>query len=142
MRGKSDQTDMQQGRGSAWSKSQGRSSRLKCYVCQSEEHLKRDCPRYNHKKSQDFVSQVSGSGADGYDSADVMMAMSVEQLLDWIMDSGGSYHMTYMRDYLFDFEEYDGGNVLIGDGMKCRVRGTGNVQVQMRDGSSFVLDNV
>ncbi|GJR52012.1 hypothetical protein Tco_1402533 [Tanacetum coccineum] len=28
-------------------------------------------------------------------------------------DSRGSYHMTYKRDYLFDFEEYDGGNVLL-----------------------------
>ncbi|GJY12832.1 hypothetical protein Tco_0382141 [Tanacetum coccineum] len=37
--------------------------------------------------------QVSGSGADGYDSADVMIAMSVQELLDWIMDSGGSYHI-------------------------------------------------
>ncbi|GJW90156.1 hypothetical protein Tco_0167709 [Tanacetum coccineum] len=33
--------------------------------------------------------QVSGSGADGYDSADVMMAMGDEELLDLIMDSGG-----------------------------------------------------
>ncbi|GKB18789.1 hypothetical protein Tco_0852712 [Tanacetum coccineum] len=46
------------------------------------------------------------------------------------------------RDYLVDFEEYDGGNILLGDGRECRVRGTGKVQVQMRDGSSFVLDNV
>ncbi|GKE34812.1 hypothetical protein Tco_1454134, partial [Tanacetum coccineum] len=40
---------------------------------------------YNYKKSQDFVrneDQVSGSGADGYDNVDVMMAMSVEELLD------------------------------------------------------------
>ncbi|GJR62173.1 zinc finger, CCHC-type containing protein [Tanacetum coccineum] len=83
---------------------------------------------YNHKKSQGFVrneDQVSGSGADGYDSADVMMAMSVEELLDWIMDSGGSYHITYIRDYLVDFEEYDGDNILLGDSRECRVRGTG-----------------
>ncbi|GJS16513.1 hypothetical protein Tco_0410985 [Tanacetum coccineum] len=75
----------------------------------SEEHLKRDFPRYNHKKSQGFVKnedQVTCSGADEYDNADVMMAMSVKELLDWIMDSGGSYHMTYKRDYLFDFKEY------------------------------------
>ncbi|GJW94260.1 hypothetical protein Tco_0173932 [Tanacetum coccineum] len=100
---------------------------------------------YNHKKSQDFVrneDQVSGSGADGYGNADVMMAMSVEELLDWIMDSGGSCHITYMRDYLVDFEEYGGGNLLLSDGRECRVRGTGKVQVQMRDRSSFVLDNV
>ncbi|GKB91771.1 hypothetical protein Tco_0964043 [Tanacetum coccineum] len=110
-----------------------------------EEHLNRDCPRYNHKKSQDFVrneDQVSGSGADGYGNADVMMAMSVEELLDWIMDSGGSCHITYMRDYLVDFEEYGGGNLLLSDGRECRVRGTGKVQVQMRDRSSFMLDNV
>ncbi|GKB87681.1 hypothetical protein Tco_0959953 [Tanacetum coccineum] len=111
----------------------------------SEEHLKRDCPSYNHKKSQGFVmneDQVSASGAEGYDNADVMMAMSVEELLDWIMDSGGSYHITYMRDYLVDFEEYDGDNILLGDGRECHVCGTGKVQVQMRDWSSFVLDNV
>nr|GEV48978.1 RNA-directed DNA polymerase [Tanacetum cinerariifolium] len=82
------------------------------------------------------------SGADGYDNGDVMMVMSVEQLLDRIMDSGGSHHMTYKRDYLFDFKEYDCGNVLLGDGRECRVWGTSKVRVQMRDMSSYVLDNV
>nr|GEY22694.1 zinc finger, CCHC-type [Tanacetum cinerariifolium] len=73
----------------------------------SEENLKRDCPRYNHKKFQ-----------------------------------GGSYHITYMKDYLVDFEEYNGGDMLLGDGRECRVRGICKVQVHMRDGSNFVLDNV
>ncbi|GKC53151.1 hypothetical protein Tco_1075896, partial [Tanacetum coccineum] len=80
---------------------------------------------------------VSGFKADRYDNADVMMVMSAKKLLGWIMYSRGSYHMTYMRDYLVHFEEYDGGNVLLG-----RVRGTGNVRVHMRDGSRFVLNNV
>ncbi|GKA91363.1 zinc finger, CCHC-type containing protein [Tanacetum coccineum] len=108
VRGRSCQRDMDQGTDNAWSKSHGRSSKLRCYICQSREHLKKDCPRYNHKKSKGFVrnkDQVSSSGADGYDSAYVMMAMSVEQL-------------------------------------ECRIRGTCKVQVHMRDGSSFVLDNV
>ncbi|GJS47796.1 hypothetical protein Tco_0597917 [Tanacetum coccineum] len=88
------------------------------------------------------VIYVSGSGADEYDNADVMMAMSVKELLDRIMDSGSSYYITYRRDYLVDFKEYDVGNILLGDGRECRIRGTGKIQVQMRDGSSFVLDNV
>nr|GEV29394.1 retrovirus-related Pol polyprotein from transposon TNT 1-94 [Tanacetum cinerariifolium] len=62
--------------------------------------------------------------------------------LEDIMDSRGFYHMAYKRVYLFDFEEYNGGNVLLSDSRKCRVRGTCKVQVQMRDGSSFMLDNV
>ncbi|GJY72424.1 hypothetical protein Tco_0476127 [Tanacetum coccineum] len=53
--------DMEQGTYSAWSKSHGRSSRL--------------------------IS--SNFGHDGYVSTNVIMAMSVEELLDWIIDSRG-----------------------------------------------------
>nr|GEV62502.1 zinc finger, CCHC-type [Tanacetum cinerariifolium] len=100
VRGRSGQRDMKQGIDSAWSKSNERSS---------------------GPRNED---QVFGSGADGYDNVDVMMAMSIEEPLDSIMNSGGSYHMTYKRDYLFDFEEYDGGNILLGDD---RVPYTGDI---------------
>nr|GEW01469.1 retrovirus-related Pol polyprotein from transposon TNT 1-94 [Tanacetum cinerariifolium] len=70
-------------------------------------------------RSKGNEDQVSGFGADKYANVDVIMAMSVKQLLDWIMDSRGSYHMAYKRDYLFDFEEYNGGNVLLSDSRKC-----------------------
>nr|GFB63408.1 hypothetical protein [Tanacetum cinerariifolium]GFB80703.1 hypothetical protein [Tanacetum cinerariifolium] len=66
--GRSGQRDIEQGTDSAWSKSHGRSSRLGCYICQSEEHLKRDCLGYNHKKSKGFFmnkDQVSSFGVDG-----------------------------------------------------------------------------
>ncbi|GKB91337.1 hypothetical protein Tco_0963609 [Tanacetum coccineum] len=44
---------------------------------------------------------------------------------------------------VLELMEYDGGNILLGgDGKECRVRGTCKVQVHMRDGSSFMLDNV
>ncbi|GJX24161.1 zinc finger, CCHC-type containing protein [Tanacetum coccineum] len=81
-------------------------------------------------------SQVSGSGADGYDNADVIMAMSVEGILYWIMDLGGSYRITYMIDYFVDFEEYDGGKILLGDGKECRIRGT----VTRRANCAYTLD--
>ncbi|GJR76615.1 retrovirus-related pol polyprotein from transposon TNT 1-94 [Tanacetum coccineum] len=38
---------------------------------------------------------------------EVMMVMSVDPLLEWIMDSEGSYHMTYVLDLFFDFLECD-----------------------------------
>nr|GEX26979.1 zinc finger, CCHC-type [Tanacetum cinerariifolium] len=38
--------------------------------------------------------------------------------------------------------EYDDGNVMLGDGRECCVQGTSKVRVQMRVGSSFVLDNI
>nr|GEW28761.1 retrovirus-related Pol polyprotein from transposon TNT 1-94 [Tanacetum cinerariifolium] len=41
---------------------------------------------------RDSHDQPSSSGSI-YDGSEVMMVMSVEALLDWIMDSKGSYHM-------------------------------------------------
>nr|GEW73529.1 retrovirus-related Pol polyprotein from transposon TNT 1-94 [Tanacetum cinerariifolium] len=60
-----------------------------------------------------------------YDGSEVMMVMSVEALLDWIMDSGGLYHMTPRLDLFFDFLECDGGRVLLGDNRECKIKGIG-----------------
>ncbi|GKC35220.1 retrovirus-related pol polyprotein from transposon TNT 1-94 [Tanacetum coccineum] len=61
----------------------------------------------------------------------VMIMMSVEALLDWIMDSGRSYHMTPMLDLFFDFLECDGGRVLLGDNRKCKIKCIGKWQVSL-----------
>ncbi|GJZ55954.1 retrovirus-related pol polyprotein from transposon TNT 1-94 [Tanacetum coccineum] len=94
VRGRTDHRDSHQSRGKSRSKSRG--GRLKCYICQSEDHLKRNCPKNNRKKSTGYVKkyeQPSYSGST-YDDSEVMMVMSAQAFLDWIMDSGCSYHMT------------------------------------------------
>ncbi|GKC80997.1 retrovirus-related pol polyprotein from transposon TNT 1-94 [Tanacetum coccineum] len=58
------------------------------------------------------------------------------------MDSGGCFYMMPKRDFLFDFKEFNGGIVLLGDNRACSIMGTGKVRVQMKDDSSFVLENV
>ncbi|GJZ72237.1 hypothetical protein Tco_0636088 [Tanacetum coccineum] len=96
VRGRTDRRDSRQSRGKSRSKSRG--GRLKCYIFQSEDHLKRNCPKNNRKKSTGYVKkddQPSSSGST-YDDSEVMMVMSTQAqaLLDLIMDSGCSYHMT------------------------------------------------
>nr|GEY66180.1 zinc finger, CCHC-type [Tanacetum cinerariifolium] len=51
----------------------------------------------------------------------VLSRMKIRYLVMELM--GGSYHITYKRDYLVDFEEYEGANILLGDGRECRVWG-------------------
>ncbi|GKB12597.1 retrovirus-related pol polyprotein from transposon TNT 1-94 [Tanacetum coccineum] len=47
-----------------------------------------------------------------------------EIFLEWIMNSGSSYHMTPKGDFLFDFKEFNGGTILLGDNRACTIRGT------------------
>ncbi|GJY59129.1 retrovirus-related pol polyprotein from transposon TNT 1-94 [Tanacetum coccineum] len=77
------------------------------------DHLKKNCPKRNKKKSTGFVKKNAGQGSsmhsEGYDNGDLLMAVSDERFLEWIMDSDGSFHMTPRRDFLFDFKEFNGG---------------------------------
>ncbi|GKA80061.1 retrovirus-related pol polyprotein from transposon TNT 1-94, partial [Tanacetum coccineum] len=142
VRGRIGYMDSHQSMGNSRSKYQG--GRLKCYICQSEDHLKRNSLNNNRKKSTGYVKKDDQPSSGGliYDASEVMMVMSSEALLDWIMDSGGSYHMIPKLDLFFDFIEYDGCRVLLGDNMECKIRGIGKVRVQLKYGSSFVLHNV
>nr|GEW42584.1 retrovirus-related Pol polyprotein from transposon TNT 1-94 [Tanacetum cinerariifolium] len=100
VRRRTDRRDSRQSRGKSRSKSRG--GRLKCYICQSEDHLKRNCPKNNPKKSTCYVKkdeQPSSSGST-YDDSE------------------------------------------LGYNRECKIRGIGNVRVQLKDGSSFVLHNV
>ncbi|GJS96127.1 retrotransposon protein, putative, ty1-copia subclass [Tanacetum coccineum] len=129
----------------------------------SKEIKERNCPKNNCKKSTGYVKKEDQPSSSGsiYDDSEVMTVMSAATLLDLIMGSGCSYHMTYRQgrshmrtgegpgplglsplDILFDFLECDGGSVLLGDNRECKIRGVGKVRVQLRDGSSFVLNNV
>ncbi|GJV95963.1 retrotransposon protein, putative, ty1-copia subclass [Tanacetum coccineum] len=90
------------------------------------DHLKRNYPKNNRKKSSGYVKkdeQPSSSGST-YDESEVMMVMrtQAQALLDLIMDSRCSYLMTPRLDILFDFLEYDGGSVQLGNNRECKIR--------------------
>ncbi|GJT96449.1 retrotransposon protein, putative, ty1-copia subclass [Tanacetum coccineum] len=107
VRGRTNHRDSQQSRGKSRSKSRG--GRLKCYIFQSDDHLKRDYSKNNRKKSTRYVKkddQPSSSNLiyDGSKVMKVMMVMSVEAML-----------------------EYDEGRVLLGDNKECKINGIGKL---------------
>nr|GEW68339.1 retrovirus-related Pol polyprotein from transposon TNT 1-94 [Tanacetum cinerariifolium] len=78
------------------------------YLRRMSDHQdnQKDCPKRNKKKSTSFVKKNVGQGSvmhyEGYNNGDLLMAVSEERFLKWIMDSGGSFHMTPKRDILLD----------------------------------------
>ena len=47
----------------------------------------------------------------------------------WYLDSGYSRHMTGNKPFFTSFIEFDGGNVIFGDGNTARVKGKGTICV-------------
>ncbi|GJW98518.1 retrovirus-related pol polyprotein from transposon TNT 1-94, partial [Tanacetum coccineum] len=121
VRGRSDHRG-NQGRGSSRSKSKGKGTyKLKCYICYYEDHLKKDNPKRNKKKSTGLVKKNAGQGSgmhsEGYDNGDLLMAVSEERI---------SMVVRFCSVIIEHVPSW----------------GYGNVRVQMKYSSSFVLENV
>nr|GEV12696.1 zinc finger, CCHC-type [Tanacetum cinerariifolium] len=99
----------------------------------SNGHLKRDCPI---KKSSGFAKK--GNAYFG----EALVIVGNDNMTKLVIDSGGSYHMTHRRDFLYDFKVVDGGSGQLGDNRTCTIKGTGKVKTQLHDGSSFILEDV
>ncbi|GKE31825.1 zinc finger, CCHC-type containing protein, partial [Tanacetum coccineum] len=115
VRGRSDYSGKAHSRGSSWFKLRVVTSKLKCFICHSKGHLKRDCPM---KKSSGFVKngkhdQDSNSSDDKGNAyfGEALVVVGNDEMIELVMDSNGSYRMTYKRDFLYDFNVVDGGLV-------------------------------
>nr|GEU53548.1 zinc finger, CCHC-type [Tanacetum cinerariifolium] len=81
VRGRSDHSCKAHSDDSSRFKSMGRTSKLKCFICHSDGHLKRDCPR---KKSSGFV-KIRSSGnreAEAFQVSNDDVAMAQRRLED------------------------------------------------------------
>ncbi|GKB80223.1 zinc finger, CCHC-type containing protein [Tanacetum coccineum] len=146
VRGRSDHSGKAHSGGSSRFKSRGGTGKLKCFICHTEDHLKRDCPmkkssRFVKKDKRDQDSDSSNDESNAY-FGETLMVVGNDEMTELVMDSGGSYHMTHRRDFLNDFKVVDGGSVQLGDNRTCTIKGIGKVKIQLYDGSSIILEDV
>ncbi|GJS88512.1 zinc finger, CCHC-type, retrotransposon gag domain protein [Tanacetum coccineum] len=94
------------------------------------------------KLSASYVIQRVSSEREIVQEREALAVVRNDETTELVMDSGGPYHMTHMREFLYDFKVFDCGSVRFGDNRTCTIKGTGKVKIQLHDGSSFILEDV
>ena len=59
----------------------------------------------------------------------------------WLVDSGASFHMTH-REWFYEYERYDGGNVFLGDDSTTKIIRQGKFKLNIMDGRIRALHGV
>ena len=59
----------------------------------------------------------------------------------WIMDSGCSYHMTPNKHSFLNYQEINGGKVLLGNDHECRVLGVGDIRLKTHNNTYRTLQS-
>jgi len=52
----------------------------------------------------------------------------------WLIDSGASFHFTPYREWFYEYDKYDGGDIFLGDDRKARIVGHGKFKLKLQGG--------
>ena len=66
----------------------------------------------------------------------ILTANEKDHKSEWVMDSGCIFYITPDRDALFDFKEFEGGNVLMGNNTSSEVKGMGKLKIINSEGAT------
>ncbi|KAK3038197.1 hypothetical protein RJ639_030304 [Escallonia herrerae] len=116
------------------SRSQSKARKLKCYYCHNEGHYRKDCPERKGKKKNNSKTDGAGVVEDNSDGVDVLSVTISSSDGGWILDTGCSYHMCPNRDWFATYRSFDGGKVLMGNDVACKVVGISSIRIRMHDG--------
>ena len=72
----------------------------------------------------------------------LVIASDGNDVSDWIIDSGASFHVTPHRGWFFAYYDSRKGFVRLDNNQSCEIVDIGDVQLWFQNGSSFLLKNV
>ncbi|GFS43238.1 hypothetical protein Acr_00g0084320 [Actinidia rufa] len=116
---------------------QARDSTVRCFYCDQEGHIKRDCPKY---KAHDQSSETTATTvmAVDEDEIDVLLAVSKDGKSNWVLDSGSAYHLCRDREVFSTYATCE-RCIWMANNTASRVVSKGSIRFCMADGRSVTL---
>ncbi|KAK3029672.1 hypothetical protein RJ639_039164 [Escallonia herrerae] len=84
----------------------------------------------------------AGVVEDNSDGVNVLLVTISSSDGRWILDTSCSYHMCPNMDWFATYHSFDGGKVLMGNDVACKVVEIGSFQIRMHDGIVRTLIDV
>ena len=119
-----------------WSRSKSKSmGNNKCFKCNKEGHYVKNDPDHKEKKNEKTSNFGDVAVAEENSNITYVLLVTVNNWGDeWIIDSKCSYHLSPNRDWFNIYQPIDGGNILMGNDVVCKVVEIDTIQIKMYDG--------
>ena len=131
--GHSESTDVQRGDAALVGESKKKFKPRKpiCFGCQQPGHFRRDCPK--EKRVPSHKAETADEKAEDLESTGAFAASTdSSQAGTWLVDSGASSHMTWDKELLMNYHEFEiPEKVGLGDGRTLDAFGVGDVHLKM-----------
>jgi hypothetical protein len=92
---------------------------------------------------QSFTS-VAGVVKENSKGSDLVLAISISDDCSndkWVLDTTCTFHMSPKRDWFTTYDTVNGGSVLMGNNVACKIVGIGTIRIRMHDGIVRTLTN-
>ncbi|KAA8532769.1 hypothetical protein F0562_032802 [Nyssa sinensis] len=141
------------GKSKGRSQSRGKSAEKgKCYHCGKEGHLKRNCYAWKREQKEENNNQKKNEEKNTtatFEGDEVVVlscgeeeCLHVGNEIEWVVDTGASYHATYNKEFFTSYKAGDFGTVKMGNTSHSKIVGIGDVCIRTSVGCMMTLRDV